>query len=58
MTIVPMVSSKPLGRSSRGMTLKFMPLLDLPEGFALIIGTMVMIALVLGAVFWRRKWLG
>ena len=41
-----------------GMNFKFMPLLDLPEGFALIIGTMVMIALVLGAVFWRRKWLG
>ncbi|HTY02219.1 MAG TPA: CorA family divalent cation transporter, partial [Rhodocyclaceae bacterium] len=41
-----------------GMNFKVMPLLDLPNGFELTIGTMVMIALVLGAIFWRRKWLG
>lgn len=41
-----------------GMNFKSMPLLDAPNGFGLIIGTMMVIAVTLAVIFWRRKWLG
>jgi magnesium transporter len=41
-----------------GMNFHFMPLLDNPEGFHLVIGLMVGVAATLALVFWRRKWLG
>jgi magnesium transporter len=40
-----------------GMNFKFMPLLDNPNGFVLIIGMMLGVAATLGIVFWRRQWL-
>jgi magnesium transporter len=41
-----------------GMNFKSMPLLDNPDGFTMIIATMVCVAATLALVFWRRKWLG
>jgi magnesium transporter len=41
-----------------GMNFKVMPLLDNPAGFLFAIGLMVGVASTLGAVFWRRRWLG
>ena len=41
-----------------GMNFHAMPLLDNPEGFLIAIGMMVGVALTLGAIFWRRRWLG
>jgi magnesium transporter len=41
-----------------GMNFKAMPLLDNPDGFSLIISAMLGVAATLGAIFWRRKWLG
>lgn len=41
-----------------GMNFKAMPMLDNPNGFAIIIGMMLGVAATLGAIFWRRKWLG
>ena len=41
-----------------GMNFRFMPLIEEPLGFVLIIGTMVTIAGTLAMVFWRRRWLG
>ena len=40
-----------------GMNFHRMPLLDNPNGFALIIGLMLGVAITLALVFWRRKWL-
>lgn len=40
-----------------GMNFKFMPLLDRPDGFGIILGAMIGVAATLGIVFWRRKWL-
>ena len=41
-----------------GMNFHFMPLLDNPEGFYMIIGLMLGVAATLALLFWRRKWLG
>jgi len=41
-----------------GMNFKVMPLLDNPYGFSIVIGMMLGVALTLGLIFWRRKWLG
>lgn len=41
-----------------GMNFHVMPLLDNPFGFYLALGLMISIALTLGFVFWRRRWLG
>lgn len=40
-----------------GMNFKHMPWLALPHGFALAMGLMGGIALVMVAIFWRRNWL-
>lgn len=40
-----------------GMNFKAMPLLENPNGFFLIIGTMLGVAATLALLFWRRKWL-
>jgi magnesium transporter len=40
-----------------GMNFKYMPWLALPHGFALAMGLMGSIALVMVAIFWRRNWL-
>jgi magnesium transporter len=40
-----------------GMNFRFMPLIDETAGFAIVIGTMVVIATTLAVVFWRRRWL-
>jgi magnesium transporter len=40
-----------------GVNFKFMPLLDNPAGFGIVIGLMLGVAATLGIVFWRRKWL-
>lgn len=40
-----------------GMNFRTMPLLDSPSGFIWAIGMMVSVALTLGIVFWRRRWL-
>ena len=40
-----------------GMNFKFMPWLAQPHGFALAMGLMGSIALVMVAIFWRRNWL-
>jgi magnesium transporter len=41
-----------------GMNFKNMPLLDNPDGFSMLIATMIGVAATLALVFWRRKWLG
>lgn len=41
-----------------GMNFKVMPMLQDPDGFWLAMGIMVGIAIVMGAIFWRRQWLG
>lgn len=41
-----------------GMNFKWMPLLENPDGFFLIIGLMLGVAATLALLFWRRKWLG
>jgi magnesium transporter len=41
-----------------GMNFHTMPLLDNPSGFLFSIGLMVGVATTLGAIFWRRRWLG
>ena len=41
-----------------GMNFKVMPLLDNPSGFFIAIGMMLGVATTIGAVFWRRRWLG
>ncbi|MDI6746129.1 MAG: magnesium/cobalt transporter CorA [Rhodocyclaceae bacterium] len=41
-----------------GMNFHVMPLLDNPAGFLFAIGLMVGVAVTLGAIFWRRRWLG
>jgi len=41
-----------------GMNFHAMPLLENPVGFYLALGFMVMIAVSLSLVFWRRRWLG
>ncbi|HLA35655.1 MAG TPA: magnesium/cobalt transporter CorA [Rhodocyclaceae bacterium] len=41
-----------------GMNFKQMPLLDMEMGFYLVLGAMLSIALSLGLIFWRRRWLG
>lgn len=40
-----------------GMNFKSMPLLEQPLGFYAAIGMMLSVALSLGLVFWRRRWL-
>jgi magnesium transporter len=40
-----------------GMNFHSMPLLDAPEGFLFAIGLMITVAVLLGLVFWRRRWL-
>ncbi|MHB1358011.1 MAG: magnesium/cobalt transporter CorA [Rhodocyclaceae bacterium] len=41
-----------------GMNFHTMPLLDHPAGFMFAIGLMIGVAATLGAIFWRRRWLG
>ncbi len=41
-----------------GMNFKAMPLLDNPDGFSVVVGMMLGVAVTLGLIFWRRKWLG
>lgn len=41
-----------------GMNFRDMPLIVLPDGFWLTIGLMVAVAVTMGAIFWRRNWLG
>jgi magnesium transporter len=41
-----------------GMNFKWMPLLENPDGFFMIIGLMLGVAATLALLFWRRKWLG
>ena len=41
-----------------GMNFKAMPMLEQPDGFWLAMGMMLGIALVMGAIFWRRQWIG
>ena len=41
-----------------GMNFKSMPLLDNPSGFLFALGLMAGVALTLGSIFWRRRWLG
>jgi magnesium transporter len=40
-----------------GMNFKIMPLLQDPAGFWFAMGLMVGIAILMGAIFWRRQWL-
>jgi magnesium transporter len=40
-----------------GMNFKSMPWLDSPQGFFLALALMAGVAVVLGALFWRRHWL-
>jgi Mg2+ and Co2+ transporter CorA len=40
-----------------GMNFEFIPLLHLHNGFWWAMGSMVMIALVLGLFFWRKRYL-
>ncbi len=40
-----------------GMNFKIMPLLDAPSGFIYAISMMMTVAVTLGIVFWRRRWL-
>jgi magnesium transporter len=41
-----------------GMNFKAMPLLDASNGFLIALGLMVGVASTLGAIFWRRRWIG
>jgi len=41
-----------------GMNFRTMPMLEEPEGFLVALGMMATIAVVMGTVFWRRRWLG
>jgi magnesium transporter len=41
-----------------GMNFKAMPLLDAGNGFFIAIGLMIGVASTLGAIFWRRRWIG
>ena len=41
-----------------GMNFRAMPLLDRHDGFWVAIGTMLAVAAIMGAIFWRRHWLG
>jgi magnesium transporter len=41
-----------------GMNFKAMPLLDAGNGFLIAIGLMIGVASTLGAIFWRRRWIG
>jgi len=41
-----------------GMNFKAMPLLDAGNGFFIALGLMVGVASTLGAIFWRRRWIG
>jgi magnesium transporter len=41
-----------------GMNFKAMPLLDAANGFPIALGLMVGVASTLGAIFWRRRWIG
>ena len=41
-----------------GMNFKSMPLLDAPDGFSIALSMMGGIAVVMAAIFWRRRWLG
>ncbi len=41
-----------------GMNFRHMPLLEDNEGFLIALSMMGTIALAMGAVFWRRRWLG
>lgn len=41
-----------------GMNFKWMPMLENPNGFFLVIGLMLGVAATLALLFWRRKWLG
>lgn len=41
-----------------GMNFHIMPLLDQHDGFSMAIGMMLAVAATMGAVFWRRNWLG
>ena len=41
-----------------GMNFRSMPLLDDKEGFLIALSMMGAIAAVMGAIFWRRRWLG
>lgn len=40
-----------------GMNFKAMPLLDLPQGFVVVLALMAGVAGTLATLFWRRKWL-
>ncbi|MGB0128935.1 MAG: magnesium/cobalt transporter CorA [Rhodocyclaceae bacterium] len=40
-----------------GMNFHTMPWLDLGDGFFLALGLMAVVAMVMAAVFWRRRWL-
>jgi magnesium transporter len=40
-----------------GMNFKVMPLLQEADGFWFAMGMMATIAIVMGAIFWRRQWL-
>lgn len=39
-----------------GMNFRTMPLLDNPQGFYIALGVMASIAVTLGVLFWRRRW--
>ncbi|MEK7736803.1 MAG: magnesium/cobalt transporter CorA [Pseudomonadota bacterium] len=39
-----------------GMNFRTMPLLDNPQGFYIALGVMASIAITLGVLFWRRRW--
>ena len=39
------------------MNFRRKPLIENPDGFPLVIGAMLGVAVTLGIVFWRRKWL-
>jgi magnesium transporter len=41
-----------------GMNFRYMPLLEDHAGFLIALGMMATIATVMGAIFWRRRWLG
>jgi len=41
-----------------GMNFHDMPMLKDPDGFWFAMGIMASIAIVMGAIFWRRQWLG
>jgi len=40
------------------MNFKAMPLLNSADGFMVAIGLMLGVAVTLGAIFWRRRWIG